>query len=77
MPNKKEILRKEKVLFFMFFRYEIYQRLSGQREVEALRTQTIAEIAQYVNDHPNAKKEDLQKEIVKKILDFAQKIEKL
>ncbi|XP_060587449.1 uncharacterized protein LOC132742964 [Ruditapes philippinarum] len=57
--------------------YEIYQRMSGEREVDALRTQTIAGIAKYVKDHPNAKKEELQKEIAKHIFAFAHKVENL
>lgn len=56
-------------------RYEVYQRLSGQREVEALRAETVNKISKYVQENPNAKKEDLQKVIAKYILDFAQKIE--
>ncbi|XP_060552219.1 uncharacterized protein LOC132713592 [Ruditapes philippinarum] len=57
--------------------YEIYQRMSGEREVDALRAQTIAGIAKYVKDHPNAKKEELQKEIAKHIFAFAHKVENL
>lgn len=65
------------VIWFLNLRYEVYQRLSGQREVEALREQTIADIAKYIKDNPNAKKEDMQKEIAKHILAFAMKIEKM
>ncbi|XP_045168461.2 uncharacterized protein LOC123531495 [Mercenaria mercenaria] len=57
--------------------YEIYQRMSGEREVDALRTQTIAGIAKYIKDHPKASKEELQKEIAKHIFAFAHKVESL
>ncbi|WAR19778.1 hypothetical protein MAR_001616 [Mya arenaria] len=57
--------------------YELYQRFSGQREVDALRAQTIAAIAKYVNDNPRAKREDLQKEISKHIFAFAHKVDSL
>lgn len=59
------------------FRYELYQRLSGQREVDALHNRTIAAIAKYVKDNPKAKKEELQKEIAKHIFAFAAALEKL
>lgn len=51
--------------------------MSGEREVDALRAQTIAAIAKYVKDNPKAKKEDLQKEISKHITEFARRIENL
>ena len=55
----------------------MYQRLSGQRELEALHNRTIAAIVKYVKDHPKAKKEDMQKEIAKYIFAFARDLEKL
>lgn len=57
--------------------YEVYQRLSGEKEVEALRNQTIMAIAKYVKEHPKASKEELTKEVSKQIWLFSQKIEKL
>ncbi|KAL4238507.1 hypothetical protein ACF0H5_003215 [Mactra antiquata] len=57
--------------------YEVYQRFSGNREVDALRAQTIAAIVKYVKDNPKAKKEDLQKEISKHIFAFAHKVENM
>lgn len=51
--------------------------MSGEREKEALRAQTIAAIAKYIKDNPKAKKEDLQKEIAKHIFAFAHKVERL
>ncbi|KAH3711939.1 hypothetical protein DPMN_071615 [Dreissena polymorpha] len=57
--------------------YELYNRVSGQREIDALRNQTIAAIVKYVNDNPKAKPEDLKKEISKHIFDFAHKLEQL
>lgn len=63
--------------FFIDFRYEIYQRMSGERDVDALRAQTIAAIAKYVKDNPKAKKEDLQKEIAKHIIAFAHQVERV
>lgn len=65
------------LLLYFNFRYEIYQRMSGERDVDALRAQTIAAIAKYVKDNPKAKREDLQKEIAKHIFAFAHKIEHL
>lgn len=65
------------LLFCCIFRYELYQRMSGEREVDALRAQTIAAIAKYVKDNPKAKREDLQKEIAKHIFAFAHKINTL
>lgn len=54
--------------------YEVYQRLSGQRDVDALRNQTIMAIAKYVKDHPKASKEELLKEISKQIALFVKKL---
>ncbi|XP_060589830.1 uncharacterized protein LOC132745014 [Ruditapes philippinarum] len=66
----------EKVAMFRLG-YEVYQRMSGEREVDALRAQTIAAIAKYVKDHPKAKREDLQKEIAKHIFAFAHKVDRI
>lgn len=57
--------------------YEVYQRLSGEREVEALRNQTIMAIAKFIKEHPKASKEELTKEVSKQIWLFSQRIEKL
>ena len=60
-----------------FVRYEVYQRISGQREVDALHNRTIAAIVKYVKDHPKAKEEEMQREIAKHIFAFARDLEKL
>lgn len=57
--------------------YEVYQRLSGQRDVDALRNQAIMAIAKYVKDHPKASKEELLKEISKQIALFVKKLEEI
>lgn len=57
--------------------YEVYERLSGEREVDALRNQTILAIAKFVKDHPRASKEELVKEISKQIWLFTQRLEKI
>ncbi|XP_048733780.1 uncharacterized protein LOC125649948 [Ostrea edulis] len=57
--------------------YEVYERLSGEREVDALRNQTILAIAKFVKDHPKASKEELVKEISKQIWLFTQRLEKI
>ena len=57
--------------------YELYQRLSGQRDVDALRNQTIMAIAKFVKDHPKASKEELTKEISKQIALFAKRLEEI
>ena len=55
----------------------MYQRISGQREVDALHNRTIAAIVKYVKDHPKAKEEEMQREIAKHIFAFARDLEKL
>lgn len=57
--------------------YELYQRLSGEREMEALRKQTIEAIAKWIKEHPKASKDEMQKEISKQITLFAQTVDKL
>lgn len=56
---------------------ELFQRLSGARETDALRTQTIMSISDYVKKHPKASKEELAKEVTKQIQLFAEKVDKL
>ncbi|CAL1542104.1 unnamed protein product [Lymnaea stagnalis] len=56
---------------------EVWQRLSGEKEIEALRTETILRISKYVKENPKASKEELGKEIGRLIKDFASKVEKL
>lgn len=56
---------------------ELYNRLSGAREVDALQNQTIAAIAKYVQENPKAKREDLQKMIAKHIINFARQVDQL
>lgn len=57
--------------------YEMYQRMSGERELEALRNQTIMAIAKYIKDNPNASKDQLTKEIAKQIQSFSKKVDEL
>ena len=56
---------------------EVYNRLSGEREVDALRTETIMAIVSYIKHNPKAKREDLQKAIAKHIFDFANKVDRM
>lgn len=57
--------------------YELYQRVSGERELKALRAETISNIVKYIKANPKASKEEMQKEIAKQIWLFAQKVEKM
>ena len=57
--------------------YELYQRLSGERDIEALRNQTILSIAKWIKEHPNAPKEEVAKEMGKQIMQFAQLLESM
>ncbi|OWF38606.1 hypothetical protein KP79_PYT09928 [Mizuhopecten yessoensis] len=57
--------------------YELYQRLSGERELAAMRAETIANIAKFVKGNPKATKQELQKEVAKQIWLFSQKVEKM
>ena len=57
--------------------YELYQRLSGQRELEALRTKTILEICKWVKDNPRASKDEMTREIGQRILIFAAQVDNL
>ena len=57
--------------------YELYQRLSGERELEALRNQTILNISKWINDHPKASKEEMSKEIGKQITQFAAAVDRM
>ncbi|KAL8622832.1 hypothetical protein ACOMHN_026953 [Nucella lapillus] len=57
--------------------YELYQRLSGERNMEALRNQTILNIAKWIKEHPKASKEEAAKEVGKQITQFAEQVEKM
>ena len=57
--------------------YELYSRFSGEREMEALRNQTILAIAKFIKEHPKATKEEIAKEVAKQITLFSQRVEKL
>lgn len=54
---------------------ELWQRFSGQQEIDSLRSETVLKICQYVKDHPKATKEQLTSEIGKCIAEFASKVE--
>lgn len=56
---------------------QLYERFSGQNEVDALQSQVILKISKYVKDHPKASKEELSKEIGRQIQIFAQQIENI
>ncbi|KAK0046887.1 hypothetical protein Bpfe_023754 [Biomphalaria pfeifferi] len=56
---------------------ELWERFSGEKELEALRTETILKISKFVNEHPNMPKEELSKEVTKLINEFASKVEKM
>ncbi|XP_052769584.1 uncharacterized protein LOC128209550 [Mya arenaria] len=57
--------------------HELYQRISGNRDMEALRQQTITAITKYITDHPRAKPEELQKEVARQISAFAEKVDRM
>lgn len=57
--------------------YELYQRFSGAREIEALRNHTIQNIAKWIQDHPKTTKEEMASEIGKQIALFAEQVEKI
>ncbi|KAK7479450.1 hypothetical protein BaRGS_00029266 [Batillaria attramentaria] len=57
--------------------YELYQRLSGEREMDALRNQTTVNIAKWIKEHPKASKEETSKEIGNQIMAFAQAVDKM
>jgi GAF domain-containing protein len=57
--------------------YELYQRFSGAREIEALRNQTILNISKWIQDNPKASKEEMAKEVGKQIVLFAQLVDKV
>ncbi|KAH9505541.1 hypothetical protein Btru_055836 [Bulinus truncatus] len=56
---------------------ELWERFSGEKELEALRAETILKIVKYVKEHPNSSKDDLAKEIGKMINEFAAKVEQV
>ena len=53
---------------------EVYQRVSGSRKIDDLRKACIANIIKYIQDHPNASKAALQKEVVNQIQVFAVRV---
>ncbi|ESO96446.1 hypothetical protein LOTGIDRAFT_214570 [Lottia gigantea] len=55
----------------------VFDKLTNEQEIEALRTATILSISKYVKDHPKASKEEMVKEIGKQIYEFQKKIESL
>lgn len=57
--------------------YEVYERLSGEREMEALRSQTILTIAKWIKDHPKASNKEVADEIEQQIALFARKVENM
>jgi hypothetical protein len=57
--------------------YEMFNRMSGERDLEAQRTNTILAISEYVKKNPKASKEELTKEVAKQIWLFKERIEKL
>ncbi len=57
--------------------YELYQRLSGQRDLETYQSQCIAGIVEYVKSHPKASEDELAKEIAKQIQLFQFKVENM
>lgn len=57
--------------------YELYQRLSGENEIDALRNEAITKIAKWIQDHPKATKEEISKELAKQITLFAKKVDEM
>lgn len=57
--------------------YELYQRLTGENEMDAMRNETIAKIAKWVKEHPKATKEEVSKELSKQITLFAKKVDQM
>jgi len=56
---------------------DLWQKLSGDNEVDALRNETILKIAKFVKENPNASKEKLSEAIGTYISEFASNVEKL
>ncbi|XP_078675130.1 uncharacterized protein LOC144913013 isoform X1 [Branchiostoma floridae x Branchiostoma belcheri] len=57
--------------------YELFQRATGQDQIDKYKKECILAIADYCKKHPNASKEDLQKEVGKQIVIFAARVDAL
>ncbi len=55
--------------------YELYQRMTGEREIETYQTQCILGIVDYVKKHPKATEDELAREVAKQIELFKYKID--
>ncbi|XP_014669781.1 PREDICTED: uncharacterized protein LOC106810838 [Priapulus caudatus] len=50
---------------------EVYNRVTGQREIDAAREACILAIVDYIKKHPRASKDEMAKEIQKQVQNFA------
>ncbi|CAH1261366.1 Hypp2314 [Branchiostoma lanceolatum] len=57
--------------------YELFQRVTGQDQIDKYKKECILAIADYCKKHPNASKEDLRKEVGKQIVIFAARVDAL
>ncbi len=55
--------------------YELYQRMSSERDIETYQAQCILAIVDYVKKHPKASEQELAKEVEKQIELFKFKID--
>jgi uncharacterized protein YpbB len=55
--------------------YEIYNRLSGQRDIDTYQAQCYMGIAEFIKKHPKASEQELTEEVQKQIALFAAKVE--
>jgi len=55
--------------------YEIYNRMSGQRDLEALQQQFIMAVVDYIKKNPKASEDQLAKEIQKQVETFEALVE--
>lgn len=57
--------------------YELYQRLSGSREIEKYRVETTLNIANFVKQNPKASEKQLVEYVQGQITEFAAKVRHL
>ncbi|GFO27918.1 hypothetical protein PoB_005442300 [Plakobranchus ocellatus] len=56
---------------------KLWETLTADQELDALRTQAIVRIAKFIKENPKASKEHIAAEIGKHITEFAQKVDAL
>ncbi|PAA58976.1 hypothetical protein BOX15_Mlig013167g5, partial [Macrostomum lignano] len=77
LEGKPESLQMYKLLTGLSIGQHLYNQVSGQAELAALRQKVVLNIVDYIKKHPKPSEDELAKVVLKEVEAFTKAVEKL